>query len=57
MNNKYTVRVEEDTETGDLILPLPQELFDNVGWQTGDTLKWIDNKNGTFSLIKAEEQC
>ena len=39
MNNKYTVRVEEDTETGDLILPLPQELLDNVGWQTGDTLK------------------
>lgn len=36
--NNYTIIVEEDPETGDLILPLPLELFENDDWKIGDTL-------------------
>jgi len=49
---KHTVKVEEDPDTGDLVLPLPTELLNSVGWDIGDDLVWTDNFNGTFSLSK-----
>ena len=39
MNNNI-VTLEEDPETGDLILPLPPELFENGNWEIGDTLNF-----------------
>jgi len=53
MTDRYTVKVEED-QFGDLILPLPESLLEELGWVEGDTLKWIDNGDGTFSLRKKE---
>jgi hypothetical protein len=50
----YTVYIEEDNETGDLILPLPQEMLDELGWDTGDVLDWQNNENGTYTLSKKE---
>jgi hypothetical protein len=29
-------------------------LLDGAGWKEGDTLNWIDNGNGTWSLKKVE---
>ena len=49
---KHTVHIEEDPETGDLVLPLPTELLNQMGWDIGDDLVWTDNFNGTFSLSK-----
>jgi NTP pyrophosphatase (non-canonical NTP hydrolase) len=48
----WTVNIEEDSETGDLILPLPQEILNLQGWQEGDVLDWEDNQNGSWSLTK-----
>jgi len=45
------VRLEEDSD-GELILPLTLDILKEVGWWPGDTLKWIDNNDGTFSIIK-----
>ena len=49
---KYTVTVEEDPDTGDLVLPLPTDLLNQMGWDIGDDLVWNDNFNGSFSLSK-----
>jgi hypothetical protein len=51
----YTVTLQEDEETGDLILPIPQELLDEMGWKEGTVLDFIDNGNGSFSLKKLED--
>jgi len=51
----WTVNVEEDSETGEIILPLPQELLEMQGWKEGDTLEWTDNGNGSWSLSKAKK--
>lgn len=51
---RYTVNVQED-ENGELILPLPDELLKEAGWKEGDTLKWNENEDGTFSITKKEE--
>ena len=40
-NNKtWTVSLEEaDDGSGDLVLPFPQDMLDEVGWNPGDNLK------------------
>jgi len=35
----WTVTLEEDPETGELIMPLPPDLLNQVGWDFGDTLE------------------
>jgi hypothetical protein len=49
---KWSVTVEEDPNTGDLILPLPADLLELQGWKEGDTLDWIDNNDGSWCLQK-----
>jgi hypothetical protein len=53
-NTSWTVNIDEDPNTGDLILPLPEELLKLQGWVEGDTLEWIDNKDGTWCIQKAK---
>ena len=52
----WTVTVEEAEDgSGDLVMPLPQEMLDEVGWMPGDNLKWIDREDGTWEIRKVEE--
>jgi hypothetical protein len=51
----WTITLEEDTETGDLLLPLPAEVLELKIWKEGDTLEWIDNNDGTWSIQKVEK--
>ena len=44
---KYTLTVDEDG-----ILNLPDELLEETGWKEGDTLEWIPNDDGSFTLVK-----
>ena len=53
--SKWTITLEEDPETGDLIMPLTDEILESAGWKEGDNLEWIDNHNGTWSLRKLDE--
>lgn len=48
----WTIEVEEDPETGDIVLPFPPELLEMNGWKEGDTLEWIDNGDGSWSIQK-----
>ena len=54
IKNSWTLPVEEDPATGDAILNLPDELLTQAGWQEGDVINWIDNKDGTWSLFKED---
>lgn len=46
----WTVTVQEDKTNGELVLPFPSGLGAQMGWRPGDTLRWIDNGDGTVSL-------
>jgi hypothetical protein len=50
--NSWVATLQEDPETGDLILPLPDDLMKSQGFSIGDILKWKDNKDGSFSITK-----
>lgn len=51
-NKSWSVYLQTDPKTGDLILPLTDEMTAGLGWEVGDTLEWIDNKDGTWSIKK-----
>lgn len=54
--SNWTLTLEEDPETGELIMPLPPDLLNQVGWDFGDTLIWEDMHNGSWSLRKKENE-
>jgi hypothetical protein len=54
--NSWSATLQEDPETGDLILPLPDELMKSSGFEIGDTLKWKDNKDGSYSIVKKKSK-
>jgi len=56
MNEKHIVRLQEDPVTGDLILPFPEGMLEQMGWDIGDTLKFKTHKDGSFTLTKKEKQ-
>ena len=41
----HTVTVEADDD-GELFLPIPVELLNQMGWDFGDTLIWEENFDG-----------
>jgi hypothetical protein len=51
-DNSWVATLQEDPETGDLILPLPEDVMKSQGFEIGDILKWKDNKDGSFSITK-----
>ena len=44
----------EKDENGDTIIPLSNELCDELGWKVGDNIQWIDNGDGTWTMKKQE---
>ncbi len=55
-NKSWVIELETDPETGDLILPLNDAILEGTGWQPGDTIEWIDNKDGCWTMKKKEMQ-
>ena len=55
-NKSWTINLEEDPETGDLILPLNDDILEQTGWKTGDSIDWTDNKDGSWTMKKIKTQ-
>jgi hypothetical protein len=53
---KTTVIIQEDTETGELVLPFTNEMMEAAGLKIGDTIRWVDNENGSWSIVKVPEE-
>ena len=52
-NKTWTLDVEEN-EDGEQYITLPQEIIDQLQLKEGDVMKWIDNKDGSWTLVKKE---
>ena len=50
------VQLEQDPNTGELILPIPTDLLSQMGWIEGTELFWIDNEDGTYSLKEKKNE-
>jgi bifunctional DNA-binding transcriptional regulator/antitoxin component of YhaV-PrlF toxin-antitoxin module len=51
MTKQYTVPVEQD-ENGELMIVFPDQMMEELKWQPGDTIEWIDNNDNTYTLQK-----
>lgn len=46
---RYEVITQEDPITGDLILPIPQPVLDELGWKEGDEIDFeVDGKGKLY---------
>ena len=55
MSKSWIVTLETD-ESGELILPFSDEMLEGTGIGVGDTIEWIDNKDGSWTIKKKEEK-
>jgi hypothetical protein len=53
--NKWTTEVKEN-EDGELYIELDDQALEAAGLKTGDTVRWIDNGDGSWSIVKAEPE-
>jgi len=52
----WIANVENDPQDPDgMLLTFPAEFLLSVGWHEGDVVIWKDNKDGTFTLTKKED--
>ena len=56
MSNKtWTVTLEEDPDTGEMVLPLSDEILEECGFKIGDDIKWTDRGDGSWAIDKVEK--
>ena len=48
----YEVILQEDPETGELMLPIPPELMREMGWTEGDELDFNQDDRGRWVISK-----
>jgi len=48
----FTVTLKEDTESGEILLPIPPLLLEKLGWKEGDTLIFSIIDNETLTIRK-----
>jgi bifunctional DNA-binding transcriptional regulator/antitoxin component of YhaV-PrlF toxin-antitoxin module len=52
----WEIIVEEDPETGELILPFPKDFLETQNWKEGDELEWIDRGDGSWEIKKLDKK-
>jgi hypothetical protein len=56
-NTDSIVTLDED-ENGDLMLPIPNDIMDDLGWDDGDLLEWIvEDDHIVLRKVEDDENC
>ena len=51
----YEVITQEDPETGDLLLPLPEPLLRELDWKEGDDIEFNIDDQGRIVMSKTSK--
>jgi hypothetical protein len=49
---RYEVITQEDPATGDLLIPIPPNVLQELGWKEGDDVEFEIGKNGEIYISK-----
>jgi len=41
-----------DATIDEYILDIGEEMMEQLGWNVGDTIEWVDNGDGSYTLRK-----
>ena len=55
MTKTWTLEVKQMIDDGDHFIEFPEEVMKEAGWKPGDTLKWTDNGDQSWTLSKINE--
>jgi len=47
-----TTQVIYDATIDEYILDIGEEMMEQLGWNVGDTIEWVDNGDGSYTLRK-----
>lgn len=52
--NRWTTTVQQDNNTQEYYIPLPQDMLEALGWCEGDTLVWsvTTDESGAIAVLK-----
>ena len=53
---RYTVQTIPAENGEDVILPIPEEILEEAGWKTGDTIRFVPNGECSFIMEKVETE-
>lgn len=56
MINKWTITLEEDRLTGEILLPFPEDLLSQMGWHEGTELLWLNNDDGSYTITEKKNE-
>lgn len=40
-DKRFIVELQEDVASGELVLPIPQQILNEMGWYEGSELEWV----------------
>jgi len=52
---RYEVIMQEDEQTGDLLLPIPPALLQALDWKEGDEVDFSIDDKGNYVIKKADK--
>ncbi len=51
-STRYEVMTHQDPETGDLIIPIPPQVLQKLGWKEGDEIDFQRDEQGRVIVKK-----
>jgi hypothetical protein len=52
-DHSWVITLQADPDTGDLVIPLTQEILQQSGFDVGDVLTWAETEPGVFRVSKS----
>jgi hypothetical protein len=49
-DNQWILTVQENGKDQELFVQFPEEAINQMGWSEGDTLEWLDNGDGSWTI-------
>ena len=47
---RYRIQTSFATTGDECFITFPEEVLEKTGWEEGDTLEWVSNKDGSFTV-------
>ena len=52
-NKRWVLDVQEN-EQGEQFIEFPEDFLKETGWKEGDSIEWIDNHDGSWTMKKKD---
>lgn len=52
MTNITVIKESDSCSDDELLIQIPDDIIESLGWQEGDSVRWHDNLDGSFTISK-----